>query len=154
MPRRILPSGPAESCGFSGSASGRNPDRHPAARVAFAGDDPHEAEQDLGGDILLPWVEGGVQPLRPAEEGTFDVCGGTLTTREDDTEEALAVRLREYHEKTDPVLELFARKEYVVSIDARPSKEEVQQEIRERLHLPPYKPSNDTPAPDAPAPAG
>jgi adenylate kinase len=91
---------------------------------------------------------------RPAEEGTCDVCGGTLTTREDDTEEALAVRLREYHEKTDPVLELFARKEYVVSIDARPSKEEVQQEIRERLHLPPYKPSNDTPAPDAPAPAG
>jgi len=55
---------------------------------------------------------------RPAQEGTCDVCGGTLVQREDDTEEALAVRLREYHEKTDPVLELFARKEYVVSIDA------------------------------------
>jgi adenylate kinase len=91
---------------------------------------------------------------RPAEEGTCDVCGGTLTTREDDTEEALAVRLHEYHEKTDPVLELFARKEYVVTIDARPGKEEVQQAIREALHLPPYKPANDTPAPDAPAPAG
>ena len=91
---------------------------------------------------------------RPAEEGTCDVCGGTLTTREDDTEEALAVRLREYHEKTDPVLELFARKEYVVTVDARRSKEEVQQEIREALHLPPYKPANYTPAPDAPAPAG
>jgi adenylate kinase len=77
---------------------------------------------------------------RPAQEGVCDVCGGTLVTREDDTEEALAVRLRDYHEKTDPVLELFARKEYVVTVDARPSKEEVQQEIRERLHLPPYKP--------------
>jgi adenylate kinase len=40
------------------------------------------------------------------------------------------------------VLELFARKEYVITVDARRSKEEVQQEIRERLHLPPYKPDN------------
>ena len=39
-------------------------------------------------------------------------------TREDDTEEALAVRLRDYHEKTDPVLAIFRRKEYVVVIDA------------------------------------
>jgi adenylate kinase len=78
---------------------------------------------------------------RPAEEGTCDVCGGTLVQREDDTEEALAVRLRDYHEKTNPVLELFARKEYVVSIDARPGKDEIQQEIRERLHLPAHKPA-------------
>ena len=70
------------------------------------------------------------------------MCGGTLVQREDDTEEALAVRLREYHDKTDPVLELFARKEYVITVDARRSKEEVQQEIRERLQLPPYKPDN------------
>jgi len=77
---------------------------------------------------------------RPAEEGICDVCGGTLVQREDDTEEALAVRLRDYHEKTNPVLELFARKEYVVSIDGRPGKDEIQQEIRERLHLPAYKP--------------
>jgi adenylate kinase len=79
---------------------------------------------------------------RPAQEGVCDVCGGTLVQREDDTEEALAVRLREYHEKTDPVLELFARKEYVITVDARRSKEEVQQEIRDRLHLPPHKPDS------------
>ena len=71
-----------------------------------------------------------------------DVCGGTLVPREDDTEEALAVRLRDYHEKTDPVLELFARKEYVITVDARRSKEEIQQEIRDRLHLPPHKPDS------------
>ena len=79
---------------------------------------------------------------RPQEEGVCDVCGGTLLTREDDTEEALVVRLHDYHDKTDPVLELFARKEYVVTVDARPPREEVQQEIRTRLHLPPYKPDN------------
>ena len=78
---------------------------------------------------------------RPQEEGVCDVCGGSLVTREDDTEEALVVRLRDYHEKTDPVLALFRRKEYVAVIDARGTKEEVQQAIRDKLGLPPYKPA-------------
>ena len=77
---------------------------------------------------------------RPATEGVCDVCGGNLVTREDDTEEALVVRLREYHDKTDPVLDLFRRKEYVAVIDATASKDEIQQEIRDKLALPPYKP--------------
>jgi adenylate kinase len=77
---------------------------------------------------------------RPATEGVCDLCGGNLITREDDTEEALVVRLREYHEKTDPVLELFRRKEYVAVIDATPSPDEIQQAIRDKLGLPPYKP--------------
>jgi adenylate kinase len=76
----------------------------------------------------------------PTVEGKCDACGGTLITREDDTEEALAVRLRDYHEKTDPVLALFRRKEYVVVIDATPDKDTVQQMVRERLGLPPYHP--------------
>jgi adenylate kinase len=72
---------------------------------------------------------------RPAVEDTCDVCGGRLVAREDDTEEALEVRLREYHEKTHPVLELFKRKEYVVTIDATRTPEEVHAEIRDRLGL-------------------
>jgi adenylate kinase len=77
---------------------------------------------------------------RPAAEGVCDLCGGNLVTREDDTEEALVVRLRDYHQKTDPVLALFRRKEYVAIIDATPGKEEIQQAIRERLGLPAYRP--------------
>ena len=77
---------------------------------------------------------------RPATEGVCDVCGGNLVTREDDTEEALVVRLREYHEKTDPVLDLFRRKEYVATIDATASKDEIQQAIRDKFALPPYEP--------------
>ena len=73
---------------------------------------------------------------RPTQEGRCDVCGGELVSREDDTEQALAERLREYHERTDPILELFGRKEYVVTIDARPGIEEVQRTLRERLGLP------------------
>src|SRR5262249_28432180 len=74
----------------------------------------------------------------PREEGRCDVCGGKLVQREDDTEKALAVRLREYHDKTNPVLDIFRRKEYVVTIDARPDKVEVQQAIRAALKLPSY----------------
>jgi adenylate kinase len=74
----------------------------------------------------------------PHAEGTCDACGGKLVQREDDTEEALAVRLREYHTKTNPVLDIFRRKEYVVSIDARPDKEAVQRAIRSALKLPEY----------------
>jgi len=74
----------------------------------------------------------------PREEGKCDVCGGKLVQREDDTEAALAVRLREYHTKTNPVLDIFRRKEYVVTIDARGDKDEVQRAIRKALELPPH----------------
>ncbi len=75
----------------------------------------------------------------PRAEGNCDACGGKLVQREDDTAEALAVRLREYHSKTNPVLDIFRRKEYVVSIDARPEKDDVQRAIRAALQLPAYR---------------
>ena len=75
----------------------------------------------------------------PREEGKCDACGGKLVQREDDTEEALAVRLREYHDKTNPVLDIFRRKEYVVTIDARADKVDIQRAIRAALDLPPYQ---------------
>jgi adenylate kinase len=77
---------------------------------------------------------------RPEVEGRCDVCGGVLVAREDDTEAALANRLRDYHAKTDPVLDLFRRKEFVVTVDGRPDVATVQRTIRGRLGLPPYKP--------------
>lgn len=81
---------------------------------------------------------------RPATEGRCDVCGGELVTREDDAPDALATRLREYHDKIDPVVELFRGKEYVVSVDARDDKATVQRNIRARLDLPPYVPETAT----------
>lgn len=77
----------------------------------------------------------------PHNPGTCDSCGGELAVREDDTEEALAVRLRDYHEKTNPVLDIFRRKEYVVSVDARPGKDDVQKSIRKHLGLPEFRPA-------------
>jgi len=81
----------------------------------------------------------------PRVAGRCDVCGGELITREDDTEQALAVRLSEYHEKTNPVLAIFRRKEYVLTVDARPDPESIQQMIRDRLSLPPYSAAANQP---------
>jgi adenylate kinase len=85
----------------------------------------------------------------PKVPGRCDLCGGELVTREDDTEEALAVRLRDYHEQTTPALEEFRRKEYVITVDARPAPEVVQRAIRQELGLPPMAESADRAAKEA-----
>ncbi len=46
------------------------------------------------------------------------------------------MRLRDYHEKTRPVLDTFRRKEYVITVDATRTPAEVQAEIRAKLGLP------------------
>ena len=47
-----------------------------------------------------------------------------------DTPEALAERLTDYHEKTEPVLDLFRRKELVLDIDGTALPDEIHAEIR------------------------
>ena len=76
---------------------------------------------------------------RPRVPETCDVCHGELVSRPDDSPDALAARLHDYHEKTRPIIELFERKEFVAHIDATHSVESVQQEIRERFGLPAYE---------------
>jgi adenylate kinase len=70
---------------------------------------------------------------RPAVAGSCDVCGGRLVARADDTPEAVQGRLRDYHEKTRPVLELFAAKEVVMAVDATGPVEQIQAAICEQL---------------------
>jgi adenylate kinase len=72
---------------------------------------------------------------RPARTGVCDGCSGPLTARADDVPEAVRERLREYHTQTEPVLELFGRKERVITVDGTGPAGEVQQEIRRRLSL-------------------
>ena len=72
---------------------------------------------------------------RPAVADVCDVCGGSLDQREDDTHEALARRLADYYAKTEPVIDVFGRKELVVRIDATPSKDEVFDAITDGLGL-------------------
>jgi adenylate kinase len=74
---------------------------------------------------------------RPGEREICATCGGALVRREDDTPEALATRLDDYHQKTKPIIELFERKEFVARVDATHSIPEVQADIRRQLKLPP-----------------
>ncbi|HEY4309649.1 MAG TPA: nucleoside monophosphate kinase [Pirellulales bacterium] len=72
---------------------------------------------------------------RPVDPEVCDVCGGSLLARADDNAEALQTRLRDYHGKTKPILELFSRKELIVQVDGSRSTTDVQDEIRQRLGL-------------------
>jgi adenylate kinase len=72
---------------------------------------------------------------RPKLENVCDVCRGQLIARPDDTAEALAERLHDYHTKTEPVLTLFRRKELVLDIDGTPPPKEIQAEILSRLAI-------------------
>lgn len=72
---------------------------------------------------------------RPQVAGVCDVCGGTLVTRADDNEQALNDRLKQYRTKTEPVLDLFRRKELVIEVDGSKPAEQVQADIRRKLDL-------------------
>jgi adenylate kinase len=74
---------------------------------------------------------------RPANPAICDVCGGQLVARADDNPEAVATRLSDYHGKTRPILDLFRRKELIISVDGTKPAAAVQEEIREKLGLSP-----------------
>ncbi len=75
--------------------------------------------------------------LRPKVPDVCDNCGGRLVTRADDTPEAIRARLRDYREKTQPILDLLREKELIVVVDGTPEPDIVQAEMRRRLALVP-----------------
>jgi len=73
---------------------------------------------------------------RPKVPDVCDICLSALVAREDDNLLALGARLRDYHDKTAPVLALFERKEFVAQFDATQPVNAIQHEIRTRFGLP------------------
>ncbi len=71
--------------------------------------------------------------------------GGGFTKRADDNPESLATRLREYHEKTRPLLELFEERQMLVTIDANRPIEAVYDSIVDRLGLKPFETDSQPP---------
>lgn len=53
---------------------------------------------------------------KPKKDGVCDKCGGKLICREDDTEETVRVRLKVYHEKTEPLKEYYAKKNLLITV--------------------------------------
>ncbi len=62
--------------------------------------------------------------------------GGGFTKRTDDNPQALRMRLREFHDKTAPLLELFQRKNLLLTVDGNRPIAEVYADLREGLSLP------------------
>jgi len=87
---------------------------------------------------------------RPEKPDVCDVCGGKLVTRPDDNEEALNERLEVYHEKTQPVLDLFKRKELVLNVDGDQDPDTIHQQIMLQLRMPIEYKRLDSPRTSAP----
>ncbi|MEI7729498.1 MAG: nucleoside monophosphate kinase [Verrucomicrobiota bacterium] len=66
---------------------------------------------------------------RPKQEDVCDVCGGKLISRQDDNPDSIKERLKEYHDKTQPILDLFSRKEMIVQADGTQPPDQVQAQI-------------------------
>lgn len=69
----------------------------------------------------------------PQAPGVCDVEGATLIHRNDDRDEAVATRLRVYHEQTAPLVEYFRARGQLRSIDATGSAAEVSARILDEL---------------------
>jgi adenylate kinase len=54
--------------------------------------------------------------LKPKVEGVCDKCGGKLIQRQDETPEAIKMRLREYEEKTKPLIDYYKNKGILLNV--------------------------------------
>lgn len=70
----------------------------------------------------------------PQKEGVCDKCGGELYQRSDDQAEKVTVRLQEYHGKTAPLLDYYARQGLVKVVDGNRPMEEVTAGIKEAVN--------------------
>lgn len=73
---------------------------------------------------------------RPKVAGACDVCRGELVARPDDNPDAIRARLRDYHTKTEPTLELFCKKGLIVRVDGTQPPDQVYGDLRQQLGLP------------------
>ncbi len=72
---------------------------------------------------------------RSLPETVCDFCGGELVNRSSERPESIRERLREYHNKTVPVLELFRQRELLVEVDGTKPLEDIHAHICAELGL-------------------
>lgn len=61
--------------------------------------------------------------------------GSGFTKRADDNQDALMIRLREYHEKTKPLLELYSKLGMLITVDANRAISEIYADVKRQLGL-------------------
>jgi len=65
----------------------------------------------------------------PKKEGVCDVCGGELTQRSDESEEAVQVRIDTYNKQTKPLIDYYTMLGELTNVDGNQSMDEVAKEI-------------------------
>lgn len=70
---------------------------------------------------------------KPAKDGVCDKCGGKLICRDDDTEETVRVRLKVFHEKTEPLIEYYTNKNLLVEVESQEKIEDTTALMFKRL---------------------
>lgn len=97
--------------------------------------DDEEVVRRLGGRRTC--VENGhvfhVELDPPEREGVCDIDGSELVVRDDDEPQVIRHRLEEYHEKTEPLVDLYDRKSLLRRIDDAAAPDEVAAELRRTL---------------------
>jgi adenylate kinase len=71
--------------------------------------------------------------IPPKKEGICDVCGKELVLRDDDKPETVKKRLAVYHEQTQPLIDYYAAKGILRSVDGTKSMEDTFHEIAQIL---------------------
>ena len=69
----------------------------------------------------------------PKKEGVCDVDGSELLVRDDDKPEVIGHRLETYHEKTEPLIELYDHKSLLRRIDGSAAPDAVADELGRSL---------------------
>ncbi len=104
-----------------------------AVLLIDAGDD--EVMRRLGGRRTC--VENGhvfhVEFNPPSQEGVCDIDGSELIVRDDDKPEVIRHRLETYHEKTEPLIELYDHQSLLRRIDGAAAPDAVADELRRVL---------------------
>jgi len=69
----------------------------------------------------------------PKKEGVCDKCGQELYVRDDDRPETVGERLKEYHNKTSPIIDYYGKAGILIDIDGTPMPDKVTELIMEIL---------------------
>ncbi len=65
----------------------------------------------------------------PKVEGICDKCQSPLIQRKDDNEETLVSRVKEYQNKTSPLIDFYSKQDKLIRIDANKSIDEVLEQV-------------------------
>ena len=69
----------------------------------------------------------------PKTAGICDKCGGELYQRDDDKEDTVVKRLKEYEEKTQPLVDYYKKQNILKTVNGSRTVEEVFEDISKIL---------------------